>query len=351
MRPEPTRIEPIFSPRIWGARSLAPIYPDKTNLAEPLGEAWLTGPACKIANGPFANSELQSAWRTMPPEWRGSELASTVHFPLLVKFIFPNDQLSIQVHPDDAYARKNESSEACGKTEMWHAVYAHPGAEVLLGLIPGVDRQQFQVAIGERTLESLFQRWPVSRGDTFFVPAGTPHTIGPGVILCEIQQSSDFTYRLYDFGRVDAAGNPRELHMEKGLAVIAFHRQKGGKMPPVALTSRDTTKKSLLAACPYFASERWDFSTNQNHQAVSNPSRFELLVTLNGAGSIVWNDGSAPFQQGQCWLIPANLGEFSLQPRESTAILRTYVPNITELRSRLLRDGISRELLQEIIFD
>src|SRR4029077_15029874 len=119
MRPEPTRIEPIFSPRIWGVRSLAPLFPEKTNWKEPLGEAWLTGVDCRIASGPYAGKTLGEAWREMPVEWRGTRLASTPYFPLLVKFISPADKLSIQVHPDDAFAAAHEQAAGGrGKTEM-----------------------------------------------------------------------------------------------------------------------------------------------------------------------------------------------------------------------------------------
>ncbi len=317
-------------------------------MPEPLGEAWLTWPTCKIANGPFGNLALESAWQSMTPEWRGSQFASDSSFPLLVKFLFPTDQLSIQVHPNDAYARQNEAAGSFGKTEMWHTVSAEPGAELLLGLVPGVKRRQFEAAITEHTLESLFQRWPVVPGDTFYVPAGTPHTIGRGVVLCEVQQTSDLTYRLYDFGRVDTQGKPRELHIDKGMSVINFDRQEGGKVSPIALPSLNGAKKSLLVACPYFATERWDLASP--HQTHSEPSRFELLVILGGSGSIAWNDGSSSFQQGQCWLIPSNLGQFSLLPREATAVLRTYLPNIAKLRADLLRGGISEAALQGIIF-
>src|SRR5713226_83118 len=158
MRPAPTRIEPIFSPRIWGARSLAPLFPEKSNLAEPLGEAWLTGVDCRVANGPFVGKTLGDAWREMPAEWRGSRLVSTSHFPLLVKFIFPNDKLSIQVHPDDAYAAAHEQAAGGrGKTEMWHAVSAESGARVLVGLKPGVDKEKFLRSLAAHTLENLFQ--------------------------------------------------------------------------------------------------------------------------------------------------------------------------------------------------
>ncbi len=143
-QPAPSRIAPVFLTRIWGARSLAPLFPDKINLHEPLGEVWLTAVDCRIASGPYQGKFLGAAWREMPAEWRGSSLASVPEFPILVKFIFPADKLSIQVHPDDAYASANEQAAGGrGKTEMWHAVSAQPDAKVLIGLKPGVDRASY----------------------------------------------------------------------------------------------------------------------------------------------------------------------------------------------------------------
>ena len=349
MRPEPLRIEPDFKLRIWGTRSLAPIYPDKTNLPEPIGEAWLTGPECQIKTGPLA--PLNQTWQKMPAEWRGTEFAFQQvprEFPILVKFLFPTDQLSIQVHPDDAYARQNEPPGSVGKTEMWHAVSADPGATLLLGLVSDVDRENFQSAIKQGGLEAFCERLPVSTGDTFFVPSGTPHTIGAGMILCEVQQNSDLTYRLYDFHRVDAHGNPRELHIEKGLAVIDFAHRRGGKVAPVALPSANSAKKSLLSACPYFASERWDFSAQ--HHENSDPTHFELLVILSGRGTIQSNAGSSSYQQGDCWFIPANLGEFSVVPGSPTSILCTYVPVISTLRNKLSRIGVPNSAIEQVLF-
>jgi mannose-6-phosphate isomerase len=326
------------------------MYPDKTNLPEPIGEAWLTGPECRIESGPLAGP-LNQAWQKMLPEWRGADFASRQaprEFPLLVKFLFPTDQLSIQVHPDDAYARQNEAPGAVGKTEMWHVVSADPGATLSLGLVPKVDRGKFQLAIKNGNLEAFFERLPVSPGDTFYVPSGTPHTIGAGMILCEVQQNSDLTYRLYDFHRVDAHGNPRELHIEKGMAVIDFDHRKRGKVPPVALPSANGAKKYLLLACPYFASERWDFSVP--HQTNSDPAHFELLVILSGRGDIQWSGGSCSYQQGECWFIPANLGEFSLAPESPTSILCTYVPNINAMHNELSRIGVPDRAIEQVLF-
>ncbi|MHB8500101.1 MAG: class I mannose-6-phosphate isomerase [Candidatus Acidiferrales bacterium] len=349
MRLEPTRIEPIFSPRIWGVRSLAPLFPEKSNLAEPVGEAWLTGVDCKIATGPFAGKTLGAAWREMPVEWRGTRLASAADFPLLIKFIFPADKLSVQVHPDDAYASAHEKAAGGrGKTEMWHAISAGPGAKVLVGLIRKTDEVSFLRAIETQTIEDIFVHWRVQPGDTFFVPAGTPHTIGPGMILCEVQQYSDLTYRVYDYGRVDAHGKPRELHIEKALDVIEFGRPIHAKVSRIRLPAHGF-QKYLLAACPYFATERWkDSARMESH---SDSEHFDLFVILTGSGDFASDGGTAKYQSGECWLIPAGLGDFAINAKEPTKILRTYVPDLPKLRAGLEQRGLSWQDIAKTLFD
>ncbi len=327
MRPTPTRIEPIFSPRLWGARSLAPLFPEKSNLTEPLGEAWLTGVDCRIASGPFTRKTLGAAWTEMPAEWRGSQLVAEASFPLLVKFIFPTEKLSLQVHPDDAYASVHEKSAGGrGKTEMWHAVSALAGAQLQLGLKPGVDQEKFRKGLASHTVEDLFEVQPVRTGDTFFVPAGTPHSIGPNMVICEVQEYSDLTYRVYDFGRVDAHGKPRELHIDKALLVTNFGKPAGGKVTPLLLPA-DGVTRSLLAACRYFAAERWECFAKC--EIPVDPERFELIVILEGAGSFAWPDSAARYHRGECWLVPAS-----------------HV-----MRTELHRDGISAAALAQVIFD
>jgi len=347
VRPEPIRIEPIFSPRLWGSRSLAPLYPEKSNLAEPLGEAWLTGFDCKIASGPFARKTLRETWSAMPSDWRGSRLASCKEFPILVKFIFPQDKLSIQVHPDDAYAAAHEQAAGGrGKTEMWYAVSSEPGASLLSGLKPGTDKKKFLSALKENRLEDIFQSHLVRPGDTFFVAAGTPHTIGPHMILCEIQEYSDLTYRVYDYGRVDGNGKPRELHIEKALKVIKYDAAPA-KVAPLPLPG-EHAHKILLAACSYFAAERWEFRVTV--QAESINENFELWVILDGSGHVHWQGAPQPYQRGQCWFIPASLGKFSLQPEQSTSVIRTYVPDLPRLRAELRRAAIPETLLAQTVF-
>jgi mannose-6-phosphate isomerase len=345
--PAPQRIEPIFSPRIWGARSLAPLYPDKSNLAEPLGEAWLTGLDCRIATSEFRGKTLAEAWREMPAEWRGTRFAAGEDFPLLVKFIFPKDMLSLQVHPDDAYASTHErATGGRGKTEMWYIVSAEPSARILLGLKPGVDKQAFLAGLQNHTLESLFQSQIVHAGDAFFVPAGTPHAIGPGMIVCEVQEYSDLTYRVYDFGRVDASGKPRELHIDKALQVTHFGATSACKTAKLSLPA-EHAERSLLAACRYFATERWEVAAPFNVE--TDGSHFDLLIVLAGRGILGTPDCAAPCGAGECWFVPANLGEYGFVPMDGSAtLIRAYAPNVACLRQEL---RLSEAETRQTVFD
>jgi len=347
--PQPFRISPTFSPRIWGSRSLAPIFPEQTGLAEPIGEAWLTDVRCRVANGPFAGRTLGDAWSELPLDWRGERCAAFEHFPLLVKFIFPADKLSIQVHPGDAYAAEHEQSAGgVGKTEMWHVVSAAPEARLLLGLKPGVTRKEFLSALGRKNLEELFETHTPEARDTFFIPAGIPHTIGPGMILCEVQQYSDLTYRVYDYGRTDAHGKPRELHLEKALEVIRFAHPPVGRVRPLEWASA-MMNISLLAACRYFASERWRIA--EPFDARPKTDAFNLLVVLAGEGEIRWATGKARYHRGDCWFLPASLRHYELLPSRESVFLRTFLPDLEMLRRNLRMLGVPDSQIQQVMFE
>ncbi|MGH9744459.1 MAG: type I phosphomannose isomerase catalytic subunit [Candidatus Acidiferrum sp.] len=352
MRPEPIRIEPIFSPRIWGSRFLAPLFPQKANLQEPLGEAWLTGVDCKIATGPFAEKTLAEAWREMPSEWRGSDLWSTNEFPLLVKFIFPKDKLSIQVHPDDAYAALHEKAAGGrGKTEMWHIVSAEPGAQLLAGLKPGVTKEKFRQGLAAHTLEDLFQSHPVHTGDTFFIPARTPHTIGANMVVFEVQEYSDLTYRVYDYDRVDAQGKPRELHIEKALDVMNFSAEPVCPLRTgIPMGHSGPACIHYLAACRYFAVEKWKFESGSANGSL-DPKRFEIVVVLKGSGHIRWDGGESHCEAGQCWFLPATLGKYTLGSfPEASETLRVYVPDIVGFEKRAADKGFEEKVRRQFIF-
>lgn len=349
MKPESFRIEPKFVERLWGMRSLAPLFPDKTDLPEPIGEVWLTGVDCKIATGPYQGKTLGEAWREMPPEWRGTRFTQPGDFPILIKFIYPNDKLSIQVHPDDSYAAAHErAAGGRGKTEMWHVLSAKPGASLLLGLTPGVTKEAFLKALADHTLEDLFQHHVVQAGDTYFVPARTPHTIGPNMVICEVQEYSDITYRVYDYGRVDRQGKPRELHITKAMEVMNLASSGSPQVKTAPLAAREAFK-SLLAACRYFATERWEFGWNVPSQ--SNPVQFEILVFLSGSGALRSQGTEQNYRCGECWFVPGSMGLFELKPKENTTILRTYIPDLKAFRRELAEQGVSEKHLASVLFE
>jgi mannose-6-phosphate isomerase len=236
----PFRIDPIFTARVWGFRDLRPWY-DRVAAGDPIGEVWLTGNECAIATGPHAGKKLGALFGEQQDALLGAN-APAASSPLLIKVICAREKLSVQVHPDDKMARKY--GEPRGKTECWYALAAEPGAQVAVGLKPGVTLAEVENGIHNGTLEASLGVLPVHAGDLIFVDAGTVHAIWPGAILLETQQYSDTTYRMYDYGR------PRELHIEKSLEAIRF-TTRAGKIAPRQLADR-----IVLVDSDYFRMER-----------------------------------------------------------------------------------------------
>ena len=347
MIPAPSRLEPTLDRRIWGMRDLSPLFPELNAEDPPLAEMWFSGPGCRLANGPLAGRELKDAWREMPAEWRGSSCSGDAEISLLVKFIFAGDKLSIQVHPHDAYAAQHEAARGGrGKTEMWHVLHAQAGAELLVNLRPGVTPASFRAAMENGTLENLLARVPVAAGDTLYVPAGTVHTICGGAMLCEIQEQSDITYRVYDYKRKGPDGKERPLHVRQALEVINFGEQAGEKAMPVLRTEHGLTVK-YLAACRYFATERWEFEGRVG--AVTSRESFELLVFLSGTGQLEWSGQQQPFAPNQVWLLPASLGAYQLAAAEPTTLLHTRVPDLDAYCLRLDGLRIPREEWSRVV--
>ena len=308
----------------------------------------MTGNESRFANGPFKDQTLGEAWPAMSSAWIGTGVARDALFPLLVKFIFTEEKLSVQVHPDDAYASEHEQAAGGrGKTEMWYALRARPAAEVLVGLRGDVTADGFRRAIADGTAEDCLQHVPLSQGEAIFVPARTAHTIGAGLVLCEIQQQSDLTYRVYDYNRRDAQGRSRELHIEKALAVMRFGRQTGGKSEPLAIEKGPLTK-TFIAACPYFLTERWDFV--EPVETASSSAHFEILIMLEGSGHIRFGASRVEYGTAQTWLIPAALGKFAMEPHTRTSLLRTYPPGTTEAARRdLTAEGLKEAEISRLL--
>jgi mannose-6-phosphate isomerase len=248
------RLRPTFAERVWGRETLEPWY-SETGLPGKVGEAWLTGPESTVATGEDEGRTL----REVAPE-----------FPLLVKMLFPNEKLSVQVHPDDAEAQALGLSR--GKTECWYALEAEPGAVVACGLRPGSSVAALEAAVRDGSAEDVLEWLPMSKGDMVFVDAGTVHAIGPGLVLLEVQQTCDVTYRLYDYGR------PRELHLAAGLAVVKAQTAAGKVKPQM----RDGFTR--LIASKYFVVDRFDISAGETVDLRIHGAA--CVVGLAGQGTI-----------------------------------------------------------------
>jgi mannose-6-phosphate isomerase len=298
---------PIFDERPWGVRDLRPIY---TKVVKDLiGESWLTSEDNRVANGPMAGHTLGELCRQHGRELVGAAACYDNRFPLLVKFLFPGDKLSVQVHPDDAQAKK--AGEPCGKTECWYALRAQPGAQVGLGLKPGVTVEQLRQAIAANRAEELLNWVEVHEGDMLYVGAGTVHTIGGGMILVETQQTSDTTYRLYDYGR------PRELHLEQGLAAIKLQARAG----KVVRQGSD----GMLVRSPYFQVEKMKLYESLDGDV--NAASPHVVLALNGSG-VLESQGmeAVSFAAGDAMVVPACIRQYTVRPQWELEMMRMSLP-------------------------
>ena len=312
---------PRFDPRPWGTQDLSPIYPNH-KFDEKIGEAWLSGEDCKVANGPFTGQTLAQLSEQYQRELLGEASRDSRRFPLLLKFLFPHEKLSVQVHPDDAQALR--VGQPWGKTECWYVAYAKPGAQIALGLRPGVTPQQLEEAIHEKRAEEVLNWINVYAGDMIYVAGGTVHTLGPGSIVVETQQQSDTTYRLYDYGR------PRELQLKDGMAAVK-EKVRSGKVvrPAPEQIGGSKNRRAPLVAAPYFvvdmfeAKDALELATRDD----SGKSSVHILVALEGCGVIEAAGGDpVTFAKGDAVVIPACVEKFGVRPQWALEFLRAYVP-------------------------
>jgi mannose-6-phosphate isomerase len=313
----PFRIEPIFTARVWGFRDLRPWY-DREADKDPIGEVWLTGDECAIATGPHKGQKLGALFAAHHDAMVGA--GTPAGSPLLIKMIFAREKLSVQVHPDDAMARKY--GEPRGKTECWYALAAEPGAKVAAGLKPGTTIEQVREEIEAGTLESSLNAIPIERGDMVFVDSGTVHAIWPGSILLETQQYSDTTYRMFDYGR------PRELHIEKSLEATKL-ATRAGKIAPKKLADR-----TVLLDVEYFRIEQLTVSRNRTSESMRGEGEKPGLAYLFAAAGAARLTGSGfdpvDIPERGIVAVPASSPEFLLEdagaPGEKLHLIR-ITPN------------------------
>ena len=306
----PLLLLPIFDERPWGLRDLRPVY--TKIVKEPIGESWLTWHDNRIANGPFAGRTLGDIATEYKRALVGSAAVCEDRFPLLVKFLFPSEKLSVQVHPDDAAARR--AGEPCGKTECWYVLDAQPGAQVALGLKGGTTTAEFWESIRENRAEELLNWINVYPGDMLFVAAGTVHTIGGGMVLVETQQTSDITYRLYDYGR------GRKLRIKEGIAAVKLNT-RAGKVVHQAGDDPNTLVRS-----PFFQVEKLKLRTPLDARVTAESPH--IIVAIGGSG-IVESPGMEPisFAKGEAVVVPATVPGYSVRPQWDLEVMRMSVPS------------------------
>lgn len=320
MKPYPLKFKPEMKERVWGGRSLEQFG---LELPEgPIGEGWMIGDhpngTTKVINGELAGLGLDEIREKYGSSVFGAKgYSANSRFPLLIKLLDCNDDLSVQVHPGNDYARLPQGE--LGKTEMWYVLDAKPDAKIIYGLKPGVTRESFSQAIADNRIMDSLQEVEASAGDSFYIPAGTVHALCAGVLVAEIQQNSDTTYRLYDYDRPGLDGKPRELHIEDSLEVTAYDNSGATRMKTEVSGPNEWLR---LASSPYFIVEKG--VAKDSWPLPSMPDSFTILVVCDGTGTLEWSDGSIGLERGNCFLLPANLGEYSLNG-EAT-VLRCYLP-------------------------
>lgn len=306
----PLRLTPACKDYLWGGTKLITEYGKQTD-KDKMAESWEL--SChpdgesRVAGGPYDGLTLPEALERMGTGALGERGAAFSQFPLLIKLIDARDRLSIQVHPDDAYALRVEGEY--GKTEMWYVVDCEEGAGLYLGFSHPVGREEFAQRIEESTLEQVLRRVPVKPGDSFFIPAGTLHAIGAGILIAEIQQNSNTTYRVYDYGRLGTDGKPRPLHVEKALEVTdTCPANTPAPGTPKVCPGGSVTE---LASCRYFTAEAVALSGRL--EDTCDGGSFRHLLVLSGQAKLCWAGGEETLRKGDSLFLPAGLGPYALE--------------------------------------
>lgn len=298
------KLFPACKDYLWGGEKLRTEYGVQSDL-HPLAEAWVL--SChKDGPSTLADGTTLPQYVAAHPGCLGKNCEAFADFPVLIKFIDAKSNLSIQVHPSDEYALANEGQY--GKTEMWYILESEPGAFLYYGFAHEISREEFAARIQNNTLPEVLNAVPVHKGDCIFIPSGTLHAIGKGIVLAEVQQNSNVTYRVYDYGRLGADGKPRALHIEKALEVTQ-------RTPP-----QPCDFGSHLGCCKYFTAD----SLHGSFDDACGDESFTSLLVLEGTGSITCGEQSLPVQKGDSLFLPAGSGSYRMEG-SGLSVLRTRV--------------------------
>ena len=321
----PLKFQNIFKSVVWGGEKIAPFKGVNTQQKN-IGESWelsgVKGNESIVAEGPLAGRTITS----LAEEYKGALLGEKVYaatgaeFPLLIKFIDARDDLSIQVHPDDKLAAERHNGSK-GKTEMWYVVQADEKAHLMSGLNKEITPEEYAAKVADNTITDVLHDYDVHAGDVFFLPAGRIHSIGKGCFIAEIQQTSDITYRIYDFGRLGLDGKPRELHTELSKAAIDY------TVLPDYKTSYQSCKdqENELVSCKYFTTSLYELDKEVTKD-MSGLDSFVIAICVEGSGSLTDSEGNVvSLSQGETVLIPACSRSFTLRPEGNMKVITSYI--------------------------
>lgn len=344
----PLKFKPVYKDYIWGGRGL-----EKLNKQLPEGivaESWEVSShpdgESIISNGELEGKTINQIIKKFGKRIVGYSVIEKKFekFPLLIKLIDANDKLSVQVHPNDEFAKENENGEY-GKNEMWYIISAKPGAKIVYGVAEGVTKESFETAVKEDNIETCLNYMEVSAGDAVNIPSGLVHAIGEGILIAEIQQNSNTTYRVFDYNRTDKNGNKRPLHVEKALSVIDFNNCGiKGKLKGFNVKLEGESSKVYLVANEYFSVEKYNVKGRIKEEA--NGSHFITYTCIDGDGIIYYDGGVEKLAKGESILIPALMGKFYIEG--NLELIKSYVPDMeNDIINPLVNAGYSR---QDVVF-
>lgn len=325
MKLYPLKFNTIYKDKIWGGQKIKDVLGKDFTPFPNCGETWevsgVEGNISVVSEGPLQKKDLKS----LIQEYQGKLVGERVYekfaddFPLLIKFIDANDDLSIQVHPDDELAKERHNS--FGKTEMWYVMQADEGSSLISGFNKTLTKEEYLEAFNAGKLTSILNREDVSTDDVFFLPAGRVHTIGKGLMIAEIQQTSDITYRIYDFDRKDSEGNTRELHVEEALDAIDYNWYPEYKTK----YSDESNQPVKLVKSKYFETNKIVLNSELARD-FSELDSFVIYICLEGSGEINFEGGKTNISMGDSILVPASIKKYKLSASPSLKLLETYVP-------------------------
>lgn len=321
----PLKFNPIFKEKIWGGEKVKTLYGLNFDPLPNCGEVWslsgYPGNISLVQNGFLAGNDLDELIEIYMGDLLGEKVFEKFgeEFPLLIKLIDSNDWLSIQVHPNDELAQKRHNAN--GKTEMWYALEAEKGAELISGFNQKITKEEYLKHLQDKSLKEILNFEKVASGDVFYMPAGRVHALGPGLVIAEIQQTSDLTYRIYDFDRVDNEGNSRQLHNDLALDAIDFNLYPDYKTHYLQKQNQTVS----LVKSPYFITNYLDFNKSIDKDYTSLDS-FVIYLCTKGSCMVITANHEEHLVMGETMLIPATLGEIKLEPSPAATLLEIYIP-------------------------